>query len=426
MKSRLIAAMICTTILGYLALPVAWALVQISNLRMSTTSNGAAVTEFASGTQEVFIVFDYSGANNEKIEVEVRDWMGNRLFVSSETYNGSGTRSISITGEKVFDSYKNAASTQGQEMLNQIQIAQGRTNPSFAQIDLSNAIARGEEVKGVVSVLRSYPTSADIVAQLEEAARLLNQAVEKGQQLIDVRQTPSDQRIARISEMMTPAQEAVSTLEAALARLGSGQGRALPAGPDSKSYNTTVSVKEPEDSLAANVEWTVAPSATPTPSATSTATPAGAIQASATPTSLPGQPTANATPTSASGQTTTSPTPLSPQPSATRQPHLTPLAPRPVLTLPPTTQRPSAPLVARPSPTGGVPAATSAAPVGVATTASTKAPGASASPTAKAGTPVPSSVAGAKDTSGLPFGMIGLVGGALLLGILALWVRNKF
>lgn len=420
MKSRFLAAIVCVIVVGLLALPTAWAAVRVARLYMSTASGGAEVTEFASDVQEVFAIFEYSGASNERLDVVVTDGLGTEVFLNSETYNGSAVKSIAITGEKVFESYKSAATTGGQTLLSQIELAQNSSTPSIAQVRLSTAISAGEGLKNVITSLRRYPASAEVAGQLEQSANLLNQALTKGRQLINVQQTPPDQMIAAIPEMLTPAQGAVDSLNMALSGLGSGQGKALLGG----SYLTQVRVREGDSysSPAASAEWTVAQSATPTPSATSTTPPSGSAAASATPTQASVQAAASAT--------STHTTPSTPVATATRLPNLTPQTTPPASTLAPTALRP----MASPTAIGGrtpVVTSTIVAVSGTATGAPAprttgSAPGTTALPTSKAPASAPTAVAGAQTSSGLPVGMLGLVGGALLLGLLALWVRGKF
>jgi len=71
----------------------------ITNVRMTDTPGGAAVTQFASGTSVVYVVFDYSDVQNDEIRVRVYDSVDNVLFEQVKVYTGSGTESIAISPE---------------------------------------------------------------------------------------------------------------------------------------------------------------------------------------------------------------------------------------------------------------------------------------------------------------------------------------
>ena len=70
----------------------------VSNLRMSDTPYGPPVTQFPSGATVVYVVFSYSYMQNDEIRVRVYDQVGRLLFEQIETYTGSGTESIEVSG----------------------------------------------------------------------------------------------------------------------------------------------------------------------------------------------------------------------------------------------------------------------------------------------------------------------------------------
>ena len=74
----------------------------ITDVRMSDTPGGAAMTQFASGISVVYVVFDYSEMQNEEIRVRVYDSVGamNILFEQVKAYTGSGTESIAISPQE--------------------------------------------------------------------------------------------------------------------------------------------------------------------------------------------------------------------------------------------------------------------------------------------------------------------------------------
>ncbi|HID88029.1 MAG TPA: hypothetical protein EYP55_11770 [Anaerolineae bacterium] len=68
----------------------------IKNLRMSDAPDGPALTDFPSGTETVYVVFDYLDLAAETIRVRVYDHEGVTLLDRTDTYSGSGTASIAV------------------------------------------------------------------------------------------------------------------------------------------------------------------------------------------------------------------------------------------------------------------------------------------------------------------------------------------
>ena len=68
----------------------------ISGLRMSLVPGGAAVTDFPSGVEEVYVVFEYTDLMSEPVRVVVTDHAGQVLFENTQTYTGSGTASVVV------------------------------------------------------------------------------------------------------------------------------------------------------------------------------------------------------------------------------------------------------------------------------------------------------------------------------------------
>ncbi len=70
-------------------------------LWMSLTPEGPAQTDFPSGTDTVYAVFEYTDFIKENVRVVVSDYKGTIVFQKSETFSGSGTASIRITSGQV-------------------------------------------------------------------------------------------------------------------------------------------------------------------------------------------------------------------------------------------------------------------------------------------------------------------------------------
>jgi hypothetical protein len=70
----------------------------VSNVHMSSAPYGPPMTHFSSGTTTVYVVFSYSGMQNDEIRVRIYDQVGSILFEQVKTYTGSGTESIGVSG----------------------------------------------------------------------------------------------------------------------------------------------------------------------------------------------------------------------------------------------------------------------------------------------------------------------------------------
>lgn len=70
----------------------------IKNVRMSDDPDGLALTDFPSGTETVYVVFQYLDLATETIRVRVYNHAGAVLLDQTDTYNGTGTASIAVAG----------------------------------------------------------------------------------------------------------------------------------------------------------------------------------------------------------------------------------------------------------------------------------------------------------------------------------------
>ena len=71
---------------------------RVANPHMSNAPGGPAITEFASGTSVVYVVFDYTDMQNEPVRVKVYGFGGTVLYDETKNYTGSGTESLLISG----------------------------------------------------------------------------------------------------------------------------------------------------------------------------------------------------------------------------------------------------------------------------------------------------------------------------------------
>jgi len=75
----------------------------LANVRLSDSPDGAAMTQFPSGTAVVYAIFDYADMTGEPLKVRVYDNYGSILFEQTQDYTGSGTESVATApGEGVF------------------------------------------------------------------------------------------------------------------------------------------------------------------------------------------------------------------------------------------------------------------------------------------------------------------------------------
>ena len=67
-------------------------------MHMSDTPYGPPVTQFASGTTAVYVVFSYFDMEGDEIRVRIYDQVGSILFEQVQAYTGAGTESIEVSG----------------------------------------------------------------------------------------------------------------------------------------------------------------------------------------------------------------------------------------------------------------------------------------------------------------------------------------
>ena len=70
----------------------------VSAVHMSDTPYGPPVTQFASGTTAVYVVFSYFDMEGDEIRVRIYDQVGSILFEQVQAYTGAGTESIEVSG----------------------------------------------------------------------------------------------------------------------------------------------------------------------------------------------------------------------------------------------------------------------------------------------------------------------------------------
>jgi hypothetical protein len=97
--AAVIALALTVVLIGAVAAKVANSLATqqgtITNLYMSDSCDGPDMILFPTGTQTVYVVFDYSDMQGEEWRIAVTD--GVTLYDASHSYTGSGTECITVT-----------------------------------------------------------------------------------------------------------------------------------------------------------------------------------------------------------------------------------------------------------------------------------------------------------------------------------------
>lgn len=98
MRRAITGALVLTLFLG-LVLNSAVAS-DLEALWMSATPEGPAQTDFPSGVQTVYIVFEYTDFISENVRAVVSDYRGATIFQTTQVFSGSGVGSIPVTYEQ--------------------------------------------------------------------------------------------------------------------------------------------------------------------------------------------------------------------------------------------------------------------------------------------------------------------------------------
>ena len=417
---------------------------QISDFYLSNAPDGQEIIEFSSLTLGVYVIFDYTDADGLELTVKVMDWSGCTIFEKRDTYNESGTRSMYVSGEDVFKKYETWVRTYGTSMEGYVDQAVDASTPNVARALIGIAVTSGSQLDGVLRTLSNYTLSPVAADHLDQARAYLDQALSEGQEIINVSVTSDSEVHDRSAVMQSMAQQALDEMEEVIT-LSSEKGRTLLEG----LYTTAI---YQNSNVVDSIEWEVSPhgepaptlSPTPSPSATSTR------MATPTPTSFP---TATQTPFSPTR------TPGPSEPTWTPRPSNTPVPGLPTAT---TAAYPGAATATLPPKVTGTVLATPTAPVIISTPAELTAtlepfplatllatttpatpevtpvqtlPMSITPPTVATGTvvlplatwmpPPTATPASSPRPTGSPLHTLGILGGAVALGLLALWIRNN-
>lgn len=432
-----------------------------ANLHMSVSPGGDEVTVVQSGTARVYAVLSYQDAAETEFKIRVFRAGGVVVFEHVATYSGTDEKSIEITGQDILIGYVSRAGEQTDDLTTAVEVALQASSASAKRVRTATAVSVARALDIVLAALEEYPFSLTTLDDLEAARNLVAQVETKGAAIMsDVSDEELDTALA---ELEAEVADAVNAVGRALDGIDTSREWALLEG----TYTTTL---YRNGQISVGFDWEVGPdgvpgtpvaelpTATPEPTRTPTQTPAPTSTPSPTPvepTSTPTQKPPSATPTR---RLTSTPTrAVTPTPS--RQPSATPTATavQPTRQTPPagaTSVPPTATFTLavptsggeQPTPIPSPPSPATEEPAGPAMPEATVAFEASATPVSQARLPVEISpeaeVTEPADSSRvaevpsetplapqevrvLPVTRILAVVSAVVLGLVALWLRSK-
>ena len=224
---------------------------QVSNFHLSNVPYGPEVFEFASGTPAIYVIFDYTDADNLDLMVKIFDGGGYIIFEKRDVYNGSGTRSMAVSGEEVFKKYQTLAQTYGTSMKGYIDQAVDESTPTMARRLVEFALSSGTQLEGVLRALSDYDLSPAADDHLDQARAYLDQALDEGLEIINVSITPDDEVRSRAEVMQSLAQQALDEMEEVII-LSEEEGKTFLDG----DYTAII---YQHSNIVDSIEWAVSP-----------------------------------------------------------------------------------------------------------------------------------------------------------------------
>jgi len=427
--------------LGLIFLPTAGAQVS-TNIYMSVGPDGPQTTAFRSGTAVVYIVLEYQDASQTELRIEIIGNGNVELFSYQKRYTGSGRENIAVTGTDIFEGYRTRAAENAQTLVDAIDQALQSSSASTMRFRTSAAVATAITLDLILGSLERYQVSLDVADRLEEARDWVQQTRIAGENIMNINQVPDEELVARLTEMRELAENARATTQDALDAMVTTVERPILDG----SYTTEL---RQSGYPSQSIEWEVRPDGTPgtpvlptpTPSPTATRTPTSVV--SPTPSRTPlvptatrlqptstVPPTASAIPTRLLATATVGGTLIPLPPTVTTLPGTPVIPAEPVSSPTPVVSPVTSPLVvvtARPSPAVGTPAVVvSTETTGESVAAERQTPVAVKTPQVVKGAPsAPGAPLPPQETRPFPVLRIGAFIGALLLGMIALWLRTR-
>ncbi len=311
-----------------------------ASLHMSVSPGGDPVSAVQSGTATVFAVLTYQDAAQTELQVLVFSAGGVVLFQHTDVYDGSGERSIEITGQDILAGYVSAALDKSTELEEAVSMTQQAATASAKRVRAASVVNVVRTLDSVLAALETYPLSLETLDDLEKARDLAFETDEQGSEIMT--DVPDDQLDAAIAELVDLVTETVDAVDTAVAGIDTNTQQAWPDG----AY--TIQLRR-NGQISVGFDWEVSPegvpgtpvvSPTPTVEPTATPVPTETQQPTATATARPA--TATSRPTSVATRPM-SPTPLPTHRPLTLAPTVTPVPPvqsttqaQPTIPLPPT------------------------------------------------------------------------------------------
>lgn len=422
------------------------------------------VCDFSAGTKQIGLVVDYQGLPADTIAVELRDDRGIIIFFKSDSVNGSGSKTYTVSGDYVYNEYVRLSVDNSNQIVGKL----GQTTMS-AYGKMQEASPLVAPTIAIIQQLERYGVTA-AQGELTDGRAQLDIVFTKVKAVLETNLSAEAQTQA-VTEALAAATQANTLLKAARPKLegrtdlafltvdtAGGRkmtGKISRAGSQVDSLSWAVATTPiqrataeptrgptntpgPTATLGTQVVMTSTPVNTATPQPTATTAPVATAPAVVNPTAttaaaLVAQPTATTAPPAA---VTAAPPPAAA--TALRQPAVVPTT-LPTSAATSVAQANSAAVQATPN--AAAKAQSTAAPGGGQTDAAKTAAAkteAQASPTPTTArvaskvdlgrlTPVAgdSRVAGQSSGGGLPWTTIGLIVVAVGLGGAALWMRRR-
>lgn len=311
---------------------VAWAEVSAS-MHMSVSPGGGEVLQVQSGTAKVFAVVDYRDAAETKLTLRVLGAAGALVFEHYDTYDGSGQDNIEISGKDILTGYVAAAQAESGDLEEAMSLAKEASTSSAKRVRTATVVAAAQSLKYMLPTIRWYQLEQATLDQLDVARDLADQVETKGNSIYSSGME-DDELDSALDELEGLVDSTIEAVDQAVKGVDTDREWPLADGPYTSSLlrNGQVSVGFDWEVSPDGTPGTPAPDSsgqTPQPSATPV-TPTSTSEPSATPTARPATSTPRPTSTSVRAPT---PTPVvssrqqsSPTPAPVVQPTATPVS----------------------------------------------------------------------------------------------------
>ena len=234
------------------------------DLWMSDAPGGPVRLNFLPTTTTAYIVVRYTNASDTAYRIEVLDDSGGLVFQVPKTYDGSGTDSILLTGDDIFQAYQDRVGENGAEMTGAIDDAQielEKPDPSRTEAlsHVTRAKLAAAAMGTAIGRIRNYTIPPEADTHFQEALTHLDLADDEADAAIAaLNESPPDfeEALRHVQAMETHATDAVSQATSGLDLLDDGEERPFLA-TRSCAPNTTKIVDVATESAADSESWSV-------------------------------------------------------------------------------------------------------------------------------------------------------------------------